>query len=232
MQDVLLLSTYLTWNRQRIEYNGNETSEKITTTDNSLRGLGENRVIFIDSEGEIQFNYEKTKLVPGLEDEEYIAGNGIIPNVSIELSNGNQVKLAAVICMDSNYVGYIRDGVKSDTEILLAPSWDWKPIDDYHNRWVIYRSVENGFSTTRSTYDGYTTAIDPYGRVLMTSHTDNTGYENVVFSDVPIMRVHTLYSKIGFVIDWCYLLGLVLVVVGGIVSKGIRRRLMNARARR
>lgn len=180
------------------------------------KGLNENKLYYIDHEGNEVFEYEKSHLVPGVETGEYLQGDGHIPNYKVTLQSGREIKLATVICMDSNFVGFIREGTESDTQILLVSTWDWKAIDDYHNKWVLYRSLENGFSTIRSTDDGYTTAIDPYGRELMIYSTDHSGRANVSFVNIPMERFVTPYKAIGFIIDWFYPVGLLLLIGIGV----------------
>ena len=76
------------------------------------------------------------------------------------------LSFATVICMDSNFTWFIRKKVDNDTELLIVPSWDWKPIDKFHNNWTIFRSIENGFTVVRSTYDGYSAVFEPYGQYM------------------------------------------------------------------
>lgn len=140
----------------------------------------------------------------------------------MKLPSGKEIKIASVICNDSNFVSFVRGGIERDTQVFLVPTWDWEPIDDYHNKWVIYRSIENGFSMVRSTYDGYTTATDQYGRVIMTCDTDSVGYEHVSFADVPVKRLFTIYKAAGMIIDWMYPVLLVLLLGIGIVRKNDR----------
>jgi len=186
---------------------------EVEDTDRSLQGLGENQLYLYDNHGNIVFIYDKTHLVPGVETGRYVKGTNPIPNRLIELPGGKKIKISTVICLDSSYVGYIREGLESDTQVFIVPTWDWEAIDFYHNNWVIYRSVENGITTLRATYDGYSTVIDPYGRTLMVSDTDSSGYENVSFSNVPLKRIFTLYHVLGFILDWFYLVGLLGIIL-------------------
>ena len=192
---------------------------EIEDTDNSNNGLGENKLYLVNPDGEIVFAYDKAHLVPVVETNNYIKGDGKIPNVTLALPSGKEITLAAVICMDSAFTGYIRDGVNPDTQVYFVPAWDWKPIDNYQDNWVVYRSVENGFTTMYCTYDGLLTTFDQYGRSITRNDTDSIGFENVVIVDAPVKRVSTVYKACGFIIDWCYPAALIMIIISGFIRK-------------
>ena len=192
---------------------------EIEDTDGNKNGLGENKLYLIDSKGKTVFVYDKEHLVPVVETNGYIKGDGVVPNVKLALPSGKEITLAAVICMDSAFTGYVRDGVNADTQLYFVSAWDWKPIDNYQDNWVPYRSVENGFTTMYCTYDGLLTTFDQYGRSITRNDTDSIGYENVVIVDAPIKRVFTLYKACGFIIDWCYPAALIILIIISFIKK-------------
>lgn len=194
-------------------------SLEIGHIDNNQKELCGNRIYLIDQHGKIIFSYNKTHLVPMLETKKFKKANDIIPNASLTLPSGKTVKIAAVICFDSDFISYVRNGINSDTQLFLVPTWDWSPIEEFHCNFVTYRSIENGITTVRSTFDGITTAIDPYGRTITSNDTDQTGFENVVFADITTKRVFTLYSKIGRLTDWCYIIFLFTVISFAFTNK-------------
>ena len=175
--------------------------------------LSENCLYIIDNHGKELYKYTKTKLVPLFETDEYVVGDGNVPNLNVTLPSGNKIKLATVICMDSNFTWFIRSKVDNDTELLIVPTWDWKPIDKFHNNWTLYRSIENGFTIVRSTYDGYSAVFGPYGQTYGLSHTDYSGFENVIIYETPVKQRFTIYKYIGPIIDWMYPLALVLLLI-------------------
>lgn len=175
--------------------------------------LSENCLYIIDNKGKELYKYTKTKLVPLFETSEYVVGDGNVPNINVTLPSGNKIKLSTVICMDSNFTWFIRDKVDNDTELLIVPSWDWKPIDKFHNNWTIFRSIENGFTIVRSTYDGYSAVFEPYGQIYGLSHTDYSGFENVIIYETPVKSRFTIYKYIGPFIDWMYPISLVLLLI-------------------
>ena len=181
--------------------------------------LSENCLYIIDNNGKELYKYIKTKLVPFFENQEYAVGDGNVPNINVTLPSGNKIKLATVICMDSNFTWFIRSKVHNDTELLIVPSWDWKPIDKFHNNWTIFRSIENGLTVVRSTYDGYSAVFDPYGQVYGLSHTDYSGFENVIIYETPVKSRFTIYKYIGPVIDWMYPTVLLLLLLSSKFKK-------------
>lgn len=192
---------------------------EVEDEDNSQNGMTDNVEYLIDNTGNIIWKYNKSHLTNFVEPGYVTEGDGIIPNKTVTLPSGATVKLASVICMDSDFPTYVRDGLDNDTELFLVPTWDWASIRAFHTKWVELRSVENGVSFVRSCMDGVSTATDQYGRVIMHSDTAGSGYENVVFAEVPIKAVFTLYKVIGPVVDWCYVAGLI-----GLIGIGIFRK--------
>jgi len=192
---------------------------EVEDKDNSQNGMIDNIEYLINNQGEVVWKYNKSHLTCFVEPGYVIKGNGIIPNETVELPSGNTVKLASVICMDSDFQSYVRDGLDNDTAIFLVPTWDWAPIRAFHTKWVELRSVENGVSFVRSCMDGVSTATDQYGRVIMHSDTAGTGYENVVFAEVPAKSVFTIYKILGPIIDWIYVGGLVVLIVTSLIYR-------------
>ena len=83
--------------------------------------------------------------------------------------------------------------------------------------------MENGVSFVRSCMDGVSTATDQYGRVIMHSDTAGSGYENVVFAEVPVRALHTVYEIIGPVLDWLYVIGLAVLAGVGLIRSLLGR---------
>ena len=192
---------------------------EVEDEDNSQNGMTDNDEYLLNNHGEVVWKYNKSHLTNFVEPGYVTEGDGIIPNETVTLPNGATVKLASVICMDSDFPTYVRDGLDNDTELFLVPTWDWAPIRAFHTKWVELRAVENGVSFVRSCMDGVSTATDQYGRVIMHSDTAGSGYENVVFAEVPIKAVFTIYKVLGPVIDWIYVGGLVVLIVTSLIHK-------------
>ena len=88
--------------------------------------LIENKVVLIDSNGEINFEYKKAKPVPG---ERVVRGDGKVPVHDTPFG-----RVAAVICFDMDFPTLIRQAGNAAADILLVPARDWKAIDPMHTR--------------------------------------------------------------------------------------------------
>ena len=192
---------------------------EVEDTDGSRDGKTENVEYLFDNHGEQIWKYYKSHLTNFVETQTVVKGEPVIPQASVTLPNGAKVKITSVICMDSDFPTFIRDGMDNDVDLLLIPTWDWAEIRAYHTKWVELRAAENGVCLARSCMDGVSTATDPYGRVIMLSDTAGAGYENVIFAEIPARDVFAFYKYIGPVMDWCYVAGLAVLIVIGLLKK-------------
>lgn len=155
--------------------------------------FGENKSVLINPKGDIEWEYLKTHPVPGSTDK---PGDGNIP-----VSQTPFGRVASVICYDMDFTNLIRKAGKLKTDIMIVPAWDWKAIDPLHTYMAVFRAVENGFSMIRQTGEGLSIAVDYQGRVL--AEMDHFTSENhVMFSDVPVKGIITIYSRIGDLFAW------------------------------
>lgn len=74
-----------------------------------------------------------------------------------------------------------------------------------------YRSIENGFTMIRPTYDGITYAMDPYGH-LLGQMDRGVGQAGILYVEVPTKGIRTLYVRFG---DWLGWLSIAAVVLFG-----------------
>ena len=192
---------------------------EVEDTDGSRDGKTENVEYLFDNNGEQVWKYYKSHLTNFIETHTVVKGDPVMPQATVKLPNGAEVKVASVICMDSDFPTFIRDEMENDVDLLLIPTWDWAEIRAYHTKWVELRAAENGVCLARSCMDGVSTATDSYGRVIMLSDTAGAGYENVIFAEIPARDVFAFYKHIGPVVDWCYVAGLAALIVVGIVKK-------------
>jgi apolipoprotein N-acyltransferase len=170
---------------------------------NFPKELIENKVVLIDSNGEINFEYKKAKPVPG---ERVVRGDGKVPVHDTPFG-----RVAAVICFDMDFPTLIRQAGNAAADILLVPARDWKAIDPMHTRMAVFRAVENGFSMVRSTGKGLSIAVDYQGRVL--SAMDSfTSRHRIMISDIPRAGVSTIYSVIGDLFAWLSIAGFIVIL--------------------
>lgn len=153
----------------------------------------ENKVVMIDSNGEIGFQYEKTKIVPGDND---IKSDGIIKYVDTPYG-----RIGSAICYDMDFPSHIRQAGKKNIDILLVPSSDWKEIDPIHTEMASFRAVENGFNFVRQVQNGYSLSTDYLGDTISSMDFFNTE-DKVMLSHVPTKGTRTIYSLIGDFFAW------------------------------
>lgn len=151
-----------------------------------------NLIALIDPDGEILSTYLKTKLIPVIE-ADYIRGNGDIPSHVIK-AGGREIKVSYLICYDSNFPEYVKQ-IDNDTDILFLPSWDWAAIKGIHLKMCCAIAAENRVCILKPTYDGYSIAVNPDGKIIHITDTDVTGYEKVHIVDIPLREGGTAAAE-------------------------------------
>ena len=165
--------------------------------------LGENKSVFINPKGGIEWEYLKTYPVPGSTDK---AGDGILP-----ISNTPFGRVSTTICYDMDFTGLLNQAGKADIDIMLVPAWDWKAIDPLHARMAVFRAIENGFSMVRQTGNGLSIAVDYYGRTLSAMDHFTTD-DHTMISQIPAKGIKTVYAVIGDLFAWLCITGLLIFI--------------------
>lgn len=119
----------------------------------------ENKFVIFDKEGQKAIDYWKGISVPGVEAP--ISNNKVTGIQKIETEYGI---LAGAICFDLDFPGYMKNASGSD--ILLAPSQDWKEINPIHTDMSKFRAIEQGFNFIRQTSFGLSVGTDYTGKVI------------------------------------------------------------------
>jgi apolipoprotein N-acyltransferase len=109
-------------------------------------------------------------------------------------------KLAVIICFEAVFPDEVAQFVAGGAEVLVNISNDgWfgrSAAPDQHLAMARVRAVENRRWLLRATNNGYTVAIDPYGRIVAHMEADKRGALDVPFT---FRSDRTLYSRFG---DW------------------------------
>jgi apolipoprotein N-acyltransferase len=150
----------------------------------------ENKIVSIDPSGSVMDTYLKSNPVPFAEPD--YGSDGQIS--TIETRQG--ARISHVICYDADFHTFIRQAGRSETDILLVPSGDWKTIDPVHSHMAALRGIENGFSIFRPVSRALSIASDPYGRILKSSDFYTAG-DKILRVAMPFKSVKTVYSRIG-----------------------------------
>lgn len=109
-------------------------------------------------------------------------------------------KFAVIICFEAVFPDEVAQFVAGGAEVLVNISNDgWfgrSAAPDQHLAMARVRAVENRRWLLRATNNGYTVAIDPYGRIVVRMEADQRGALDVPFT---FRSDRTLYSRFG---DW------------------------------
>jgi apolipoprotein N-acyltransferase len=152
----------------------------------------ENKIIFIQPDGTIAFDYFKHFPI-GIEKDLMVTGDGTIPTCNTPYG-----KVAAVICFDTDFITYARKAGKANADILFAPSNDWEAIAELRGKITRYRALENGFTLVRPTSHGVTEMVTPTGQLIYANNYFNHP-SRLMLADVPAKRLPTMYVHTG---DW------------------------------
>lgn len=168
----------------------------------------ENVLYIIDPHGEVVIEHVK---YGGNMLEGTLPGDGVLQ--AIETPYGT---LSGVICWDTDYQEKIRQVGQMDVDILLSPSHVWPEIGTMHAKMAAFRAIENGVTIVRQEDGGLSALIDPYGRFLNTA--EHASGERMIFADLPVLRISTLYPVIGDVVGQLSIVGFLIMAVWAIIA--------------
>ena len=184
------------------------------------RTSNKNEAILISDEGELLYQYQKQHLVPIIEKDYYEDME------KVEVIETKLGKLTTVICYDINYPYFINSLSRKHFDILLVPSWDWPGIAEYHSNEIRYRAIEGGFNLVKNTANGIVISSDTRGRTL-SYYIGKDCEDYFVISTVNKKGVKTLYSYIGFLFNYLYILCLICILIIDIIMEklSLKRRI-------
>jgi apolipoprotein N-acyltransferase len=173
----------------------------------------ENKLILIQPNGQVAWEYNKARPVPGPEAALQVRGDGKLR--ALDTPYG---RLSSIICFDGDFPQLLAQAGALRADVMLDPSNDWRAIDPWHTQMVSFRAVEQGFNLIRQTSQGLSAAFDYQGRRLAAmDHYQTTDYAMV--SQVPTRGVRTIYSRLGDWFAWVCLAGLAWLTVVSLRKK-------------
>jgi apolipoprotein N-acyltransferase len=148
----------------------------------------ENKYLYINSMGTIDYTYHKHQPVPGEP-----SAKGKEPLKVFDIAG---TKVSGAICYDYDFPYLAREIGQLKADIVAIPSSDWRGIDPLHSQMAAFRAIEQGHSIVRSTRFGLSAAITPYGEMVaqMSSFDKN---DKIMIAELPVKGVTTVYSVIG-----------------------------------
>ena len=168
-----------------------------------------NKYVWVGPKGQVLDTYRKFKPVPG---EPSIPGDGKAKVIQTDIG-----RLSGAICYDYDFPQLALERAKGGADIVFLPSSDNLGVDPFHTQIAAIRAIEGGYSILRSTRMGLSAGIDPQGRIRGWLSANETN-ERILITTIPREGVWTLYSKVGDLIAYLAVLG-VLVLTGFRVSR-------------
>lgn len=166
-----------------------------------------NLAVVFGPDGGIPLEYDKTHLVPGLE-EGYRVGTAI---GVLRVSDG----LAGVaICKDLDFVPLGRAYARAGVGLMLVPAWDFVKDGWIHSRMAVLRGVEGGYAIARSAANGLATVSDAQGRIVV-ERSSSEAAEVLLIAVVPVGPGGTFYTRNGDWFAWLCLAVAFASIVGG-----------------
>ena len=148
----------------------------------------ENKYLYINSTGNIEYTYHKHQPVPGEPSEK-----GKEPLKVFDIAG---TKVSGAICYDYDFPYLAREIGKLKADIVAIPSSDWQGIDPLHSQMAAFRAIEQGHSIIRSTRFGLSAAITPYGEMVAQMSSFNKN-DKIMIAELPSKGVKTVHSVIG-----------------------------------
>jgi apolipoprotein N-acyltransferase len=172
-----------------------------------------NKSVLISPDGEIAWEYLKSVLNP-IEKLIINRGEAVIPFIDSEYG-----RIGNVICADLDLPRYMSQIGKKRIELLLVPAYDWEKVTPYHSNMAAFAAIQYGTSLVRANGKGIVAMYDFKGNALSRMNTF-TADSKIVYAEIPIQSTTTVYSIIGdvFVFFWIIFL---LIVVGLKIAKNI-----------
>lgn len=167
----------------------------------------ENKLVLIQPNGHVAWEYNKSRPVPGPEAAMQVRGDGKLRELNTPYG-----RLSSIICFDGDFPQLSAQAGALGADVVLDPSNDWRAIDPWHTQMVSFRAIEQGFSLIRQTRRGLSAAFDYQGRRLAAMD-DYQAVDHAMVSQVPSRGVRTVYSRLGDWFAWVCLMILVLLTV-------------------
>jgi apolipoprotein N-acyltransferase len=187
-----------------------------------------NSAALIAPSGRETFLYDKVHLVPFSEYLPWSHWFGFVRRITLDVasfSSGTEYKVGTLpdgrrfgvfICYESVFPGEVRRFAANGAEVLINISDDaWfgrSAAPEQHLAMARVRAIENRRWLLRSTNNGHTVSVDPYGRIVAEMPVDLRGALEAPYAYRDDM---TLYTRWGDWVPWiCVVVGLGMLFVG------------------
>jgi apolipoprotein N-acyltransferase len=184
-----------------------------------------NSALLFDPQGQRIFVYDKIHLVPFGEYEPFPLIHQVVSSVSEEVGGfhkGNKYAVGTLpggntfgvfICYEAIYAGEVRRFAANGAQLFINISNDgWfgrSAAPEQHLRMARVRAVENRRWIVRTTNNGFTVSVDPYGRIFSSLPPDIRAAVDLPYD---FRTDETIYTRFGDWFAWlCVLVSVILV---------------------
>lgn len=181
----------------------------------------------VDPQGQRIFVYDKVHLVPFGEYEPFPLIHRVVSSVSDEVGGfhkGNKYavgrlpggnRFGVFICYEAIYAGEVRQFAANGAQLFLNISNDgWfgrSAAAEQHLRMLRVRAVENRRWIVRSTNNGFTVSVDPYGRIIEPLRPDVRAAVDLPYD---FRTDETIYTRFGDWFAWmCVVVSAILLII-------------------
>jgi len=185
-----------------------------------------NSALLFDAQGQRVFSYDKVHLVPFGEYEPFPLIHRVVTSVSDEVGGFQKGSSYAVghlagghafgvfICYEAIYAGEVRRFAANGAQLLVNISNDgWfgrSAAPEQHLRMARVRAVENRRWLVRTTNNGFTVSVDPYGRIFSPLPPDVRAAADLPYD---FRADETIYTRFGDWFAWlCVAVSVILLV--------------------
>ena len=169
-----------------------------------------NHLVLVGPQG-VLWDYDKAKLVPGVEDRIVLPSTASIPVAETPFG-----RISGAICFDTDFPPLLYEAGKQQVALLLSPARDWAEIDPLHTQQAIFRAIEQGFTIVRQAHGSWSVVADPRGRVLAElPHSPDGG---VMRANVPVSRLPAPYTDLGDLFPFACMIAFVGLVGTGAMA--------------
>ena len=197
-----------------------------------------NSAALLDPQGRETFLYDKIHLVPFAEHVPLSNWFAFVRRITIEVGDfepGTEYKVGTLpdghrfgvfICYEAIFPNEVRNFTRAGAEVLVTISNDgWfgrSAAAAQHLAMARVRSIENRRWLLRSTNNGYTADVDPYGRIVAELPTDMRATLTAPYA---YRTDETLYVKFG---EWVPWLSLIVTIIAIFLTASKRRDISRA----
>jgi apolipoprotein N-acyltransferase len=194
-----------------------------------------NTASIVDSSG-IRGIYRKIFLVPFVERLPFDDVLTVLKKINLGQGNytpGSEfavfdidgIVFSVYICYEAIFPQLIREFVNNGAQILVnitEDGWFGRTNGPYqHAQMAAFQSIIFRRALVRSANTGVSLVTDPYGRVVKKTRIFR---EDFIVYEVPLLECGTIYSRIGNVFGWFFLLFILLIILSEPVISRFKQR--------